>query len=358
MTSHSFDAALDFPAKELGTAGQASLVIQGRRLPAAIVPYRIPRKAGFYALVTPERPLEALWMDAFEVLSADGKPLGRCVVLYPSAPSPEDVKPARRKELLERLSLGERDMLLALAEVRGIGGLGADDISRFARLGPVQVETLARGLEEEGKVRILSFAPLFLVLQDSLDFLRRRIATYLGQYHKKHPGQQGVPADRIEKRFEVAPGILQLAIRSLVKEGRVSLEGGQASLVDFRAPLSPTDEKTVGEMEAMFLKGEFGQVSLDDIRKRLHLTPGKLQSLLAILMERKKIVEGRDGFIVHSRWLEDVVTRIRALRKRELTVADFKALTGLTRKYAIPLLELLDEMGVTRRKGAVRDILR
>jgi selenocysteine-specific elongation factor len=297
-------------------------------------------------------------MDDFEVLAEDGRPLGRGAVLFPAAPSPEEVKLARRKDLLERLSRGERDMLLVLAEVRGIGGLGADGISRFARLGPVRVETLARALEEEGKVRILSFAPLFLVLQDSLDFLRRRIATYLGQYHKKHPGQRGAPADRIEKRFDVAPGILHLAIRSLVKEGRVSLDGGLASLVDFRAPLSPADEKTVGEMEAMFLKGEFGQVSLDEIRKRLHLTPGKLQSLLAVLMEREKIVEGRDGFILHSRWLDDVVTMIRASGKRELTVADFKALTGLTRKYAIPLLELLDEMGVTRRKGAVRDILR
>jgi Elongation factor SelB, winged helix len=38
-------------------------------------------------------------------------------------------------------------------------------------------------------------------------------------------------------------------------------------------------------------------------------------------------------------------------------VAEFKALTSLSRKYAIPLLELLDQMGVTRRRGAVREIL-
>ena len=108
----------------------------------------------------------------------------------------------------------------------------------------------------------------------------------------------------------------------------------------------------------MFLKGEFGQATLDEVRKKLHLTPAKLRSLVSVLAERKKIVEGRDGFILHSRWLDDVVTKIRATGRRELTVADFKALTGLTRKYAIPLLELLDEMGVTRRKGAVRVILK
>ncbi|MGA2531958.1 MAG: SelB C-terminal domain-containing protein [Candidatus Aminicenantales bacterium] len=358
MTMNAFDAALDFPAKEMGGAGRVSLVFAGHTVPAAVVPYKIPRKAGFYALVTPERSVEVLWKDAFLVHSADGKPLGGGVALFPSAPSSDDVKPARRKDLLERLSLGERDMVLALAEVRGIGGLRAEDITRFSRLNPARAEAVARGLEEEGKVRIMSFAPLFLVLQDSLDFLRRRLAAYLSQYHKKHPGQRGAPAERIEKRFDVAPAILQLAVRTLVKEGRVSLDGGLAAIVDFRAPLSAADEKTVGEMETMFLKGEFGQATLDEVRKKFHLSPAKLRSLVAVLAERKKIVEGRDGFILHSRWLDDVVTKIRATGRRELTVADFKALTGLSRKYAIPLLELLDEMGVTRRKGAVRDILK
>ncbi|NTU51038.1 MAG: hypothetical protein HGA94_01180, partial [Candidatus Aminicenantes bacterium] len=55
--------------------------------------------------------------------------------------------------------------------------------------------------------------------------------------------------------------------------------------------------------------------------------------------------------------LDELVLKIRGSKKRELTVADFKAMTGLSRKYSIPLLELLDSMGVTRRKGSVRDIL-
>jgi len=61
--------------------------------------------------------------------------------------------------------------------------------------------------------------------------------------------------------------------------------------------------------------------------------------------------------ILHSKWLDEIISRIEKSKKRELTVADFKELTGLTRKYAIPLLELLDQMGVTRRKGRIREIL-
>jgi selenocysteine-specific elongation factor len=107
----------------------------------------------------------------------------------------------------------------------------------------------------------------------------------------------------------------------------------------------------------MVLSGELGTVTFEDLRATFKLTPAKLQALLEVLAERKKIVEGIDGFILHARWLDDIIRKVRASGKRELTVADFKAMTGLSRKYSIPLLELLDSMGVTRRKGSVRDIL-
>ena len=356
MTTTTFDASLDFAAGDLGPGDRAVIVLLGERIAAVIAGHRAPKGGAPRALVTVARPVDARWRDGFDVLSEEGRPIGRGIVLYPSPPP--DIKAPRRRELLDRLSGGEEEMILVLAELKGIHGLDAGDVVGFSRVDEVRVEELVRRLEAEAKVRILSFSPLSFVLQASLDFLRRRVAAYLAQYHKKHPAQQSVPFDRIEKRFGVAPNVLNLALRMLAKEGRVSLGSGTAELVGYRPPLSAEDEKNLARMEALFLEGEFGQVSLDDLRRRFHLSPVRLQRLLAVLMERRKIVEGRDGFILHSHWLDEVVDKLRTLGLRELTVADFKALTGLTRKYAIPLLELLDEMGVTRRKGAVRDILK
>jgi selenocysteine-specific elongation factor len=79
--------------------------------------------------------------------------------------------------------------------------------------------------------------------------------------------------------------------------------------------------------------------------------------MLSLLTERKKIVLSKDGFILHSRWLDEVIQQVRNSGKEELTVSEFKEMTGLTRKFAIPLLELLDQMGVTRRRGSTHEIL-
>jgi selenocysteine-specific elongation factor len=358
MKAPAFDAVLDFPLGKHGPDFRAEAVFLDGPVAARFTDYVVPgRRTVPFVRVLLAGPVDTKWKDPFEVRTAAGETLGRGTCLYPGAPSPDELKPARRKVLLARLALGEKEMLLALTELGGLKGLKGEELDFFCRLPKSRLESLARALEEEGRVRILAFAPLRLVSQDSLDFLRGRIVSFLTQFHKKHPTQRGVPLEKLEKRFDAPRAVLVLALRLLAKEGRAVEEAGVVRLPDFRIPLTPADEDTVAALERMVLSGELGSVSLEDIRAKLRLTPGKLQTLLAVLTERKKIVEGIDGFILHSRWLDEIVRKVRGSGKRELTIADFKAMTGLSRKYSIPLLELLDSMGVTRRKGSVRDIL-
>jgi selenocysteine-specific elongation factor len=353
-----FDAVLDFPLGKLGQDAPVEALFLDGGVPARFTEYPVPgRKDAPFVRVLVGGPVNVKWGDPFEVRTAAGDSLGRGTCLYPGSPSPDELKLTKRKALLTRLFLGEKDMILALAEAGGLKGLKGEDIADFCRLPRSRVEALAHLLEEEGKARILAFSPLFLVSQGTLDFLRGRVVSFLTQYHKKHPSQRGALLEKLEKRFDAPRTVLVLALRLLAKEGRIIEEGGIVRLPDFRIPLTAADEETLAALERMVLSGELGSVTLDDIRAQFKLTQGKLQMLLAVLAERKKIVEGLDGFILHSRWLDEIVCKIRGSGKRELTVADFKVMTGLSRKYSIPLLELLDSMGITRRKGSVRDIL-
>ena len=353
-----FDAVLDFPLEKLGQDVPAEVAFLDGVVAARFTEYPVPgRKSVPFVRALAVGPVEVKWGDPFEVRTAAGGVLGRGTCLYPGSPSPDELKLSKRKALLARLSLGERDMILALAEEGGLKGLKGEDIAGFCRLPRSRVEALAHLLEEEGKARILEFSPLFLVSQDTLDFLRGRVVSFLTQFHKKHSSQRGAPLEKLEKRFDAPRTVLVLALRLLAKEGRIIEEAGIVRLPDFRIPLTAADEETVAALERMVLSGELGSVTMDDIQSQFKLTQGKLHMLLAVLAERKKIVEGLDGFILHSSWLDEIVLKIRGSGKRELTVADFKVMTGLSRKYSIPLLELLDSMGITKRKGSVRDIL-
>jgi selenocysteine-specific elongation factor len=358
MKTSEFDAVLDFPFARGAGAHRALAVLLGASAPVRVTDYGFSgRREAPFVRVQASDPLDVRWGDPFELRTEGGEALGRGTCLFPGPPSAEEVKPARRKALLARLTLGEKEMVLALAEAGGLDGLHGERLAAFSRLSASRVEALAGALETEGRLRILAFAPLRAVSEDSLDFLRGRILSFLARYHKSHPSRRGAPIEKLEARFEAPRTVLVLALRLLAKEGRVVEEAGIVRLPDFRIPLTAAEEETLAALEQMVLSGALGSVSQDDIRAQFQLTPGKLQTLLSVLAERKKIVAGFDGFILHARWLDEVVGKIRGSGKKELTVADFKALTGLSRKYSIPLLELLDSMGVTRRKGSVRDIL-
>lgn len=358
MKAPAFDAVLDFALPPDRSELRAEAVFLGGGVAARFTDHAVAgRKSAPFVRVVASGPVDVKWGDPFEVRTESGGILGRGRCLYPGAPPADEFKASKRKALLARLELGEKDMVLALAELGGLKGLKGEDLAAFCRLPRSRVEALARTLEEEDAVRILQFAPLWLIAQGSLDFLRGRIVSFLTQYHKKHTGQRGAPLEKIASRFDAPRAVLVLALRLLAKEGRAVEESGIVRLPDFRIPLTASDEETLAALEDMVLKGQLGSVTLDDLRSRFGLMPGKLQTLLGVLAERKRIVEGIDGFILHSKWLDEIVRKIRESGRRELTVADFKAMTGLSRKYSIPLLELLDSMGVTRRKGSVRDIL-
>ena len=251
-----------------------------------------------------------------------------------------------------RKKLTDADILLGLVTDKALAGVHEKDILVHLPVNLEGAQALAQKLESEGKLRILSFSPLHVVSRAATDFLGDKVLAVVGDFNAKHPKDAGIPLARLENRFKAPDKVLLLTLKTLVHEGRLRAYGDAYALPGFVRALPPREEKVLAELEDLWLSGGFR-----DVRDARHLTPQKLQSLLGILIERKKVVESKEGFYVHQSWLDDVLAKIRATGRRELTVADFKALTGLSRKFAIPLLEMLDEMGITRRRGSSREIL-
>ncbi len=359
MKTSCFDAVVDFHPGERRI--EALIVYEKTAIPASIHFYKKIRRGepgNIFARIHIRDPLLVKWKDQFEVLESGGRRrLGRGQVLDPYS---EKMSPKKRKKrivFLEKLRGNKREMLLALVQEGGMAGIREREISHFSRLRGAELRQLCQELEEEGKLRILSFSPLFLLSRNSFDFLCERILSFLYRFHQKHSEERGASLERIRKRFKLDLKILSLALTRLSKEEKIKEIDGQYALFEFRRDLLPDEERILGKLEEMCFKGEFRSVSLEDLRQKFHLSSKKLNRMLSFLIERKKIVQGKDGFVIHSRWLEEVIAKVKNCGKRELSVADFKRMTGLSRKYAIPLLEFLDQMGITQRKGSSREIL-
>ena len=91
----------------------------------------------------------------------------------------------------------------------------------------------------------------------------------------------------------------------------------------------------------------------------LRVDKTRAQKLVTLLLRDKVLVKLSDELVFHRSAL-DALRRLMTSQKRkssQMDVAKFKELTGVSRKYAIPLLEYLDREHVTRRVGDAREIL-
>lgn len=252
---------------------------------------------------------------------------------------------------------GDMAKLDALVHGQGLRGLHEEEASVHLPLEPPDLLALAERLEEAGRLRILSFHPLHVIGNGAVEFLAGKILAYVEAFHAHHPKEAGLDRKRLAERFDIPSSVLKLTLKSMVHDKRLREDDGLFAAASFRPVLPPREEKMLEELEQACFGGDFRAVSLNDVRERFNLAPDRLESMLSRLVERRRIVQGKEGFYLHARWIEDLTARLRALPARIVTIAEFKALTGLSRKYAIPLLELLDEMGITRRKGSQREIL-
>ncbi|MFP4081233.1 MAG: SelB C-terminal domain-containing protein [Candidatus Aminicenantes bacterium] len=360
MTS-CFDAVVDFSPQQEKKSFQALMVVKNTRMPCSLSFYPQVQKGNqpdFFIRVHTRNLLNLKWDDRFEVRkSRKNESMGQGRVLNPDSGKVTPKKINKRIAYLQKLNGNEKEMLLALLQHTGTRGLKEREIAEFSPLSKQKALRLSQELEQEGRVRILSFSPLFLLSRESLDFLGEKILAGLSRFHEKHPGEEGMALERIKRGFRLDHKILSLAINRLLREDKIKKVHGRISLGGFRRDLFPEEEKILQKLEMMCYQGEFRSVSFDQLCQKFHLSPQRLDMLLSFLMERRKIVQGKNGFIIHSRWLDEIISRIRSTGKKEISVSDFKKMTGLSRKYAIPLLELLDQMGVTRRRGAGREIL-
>jgi selenocysteine-specific elongation factor len=363
MKFSNFEAVVDswpFPTKSVF---KGFMAIEGQETPVSVSRFKTekdetPQRQSFVRIHT-DQPLTLSWKNSFEILDRKkGKVLLKGEILLPcdGEIKPKAIK--KRQELLQGLSRDEKTMILAITRAHGVKGLTEKELAEFSALTKNKLFELSRQLEGEGKIRILSFSPLFLLSQDSFDFLTGRILAYLSEFHIKHPEDFGSSPEKIQKRFGLSRRVLTLALKHLGRTGQINESKKTVALRDFYPLPSPEEEKLLRDMEAMYLEGEFRSVSLGEMQKRFGLSKKKLDRLMSFLVERRKIVLGKDGFLLHSKWLDELIRELMSSGKTELSVSDFKQMTGLTRKYAIPLLELLDQKGVTRRKASTREIIR
>ncbi len=182
------------------------------------------------------------------------------------------------------------------------------------------------------------------------------LASAVREFHRTEPLTQGIGREDLRARgLPGAPVFLLdalLASRNDIEaESEIVRERGRA------VTLRDDEQQARAAIERAFERAGLAVPSLADALAQSGVAPAKARTLLAILLREKKLVRIGDDLVFHAAAIQKLRAMLADRRPARFRVPEFKEWTGISRKYAIPLLEYLDRERVTRRDGDERVIL-
>jgi selenocysteine-specific elongation factor len=183
-----------------------------------------------------------------------------------------------------------------------------------------------------------------------------RLQKVLGDFHRQHPLAPGMAKEELRSReFPGAPPFLLDALVS--RAAGVVVEGETLRLASHKIVLKQDEEQASASMEALFDKAGLTVPAVDEVIARSAIEPVRARTLLQLLLRQGKLVKIGDDLVFHRSALDNLRRRLAPYRGQRLSIPQFKDLAGVSRKYAIPLLEYLDREHITRRDGDQRLVL-
>ncbi len=200
-----------------------------------------------------------------------------------------------------------------------------------------------------------------LLLRSAVAALEQRVSAALEAYHRANPLRPAMPREELREGAMrgIAPETARFVVERLVASGIVRAERDTISLATHHVTLSPQDERLMESLEMAFRAEGLNPPTLEELVTQRGLDGQRATRVLHLLLASGKLVKIRDGRVFHAKAIETLIEKLRSLRheRRTIDIVSFKELTGTSRKNAIPLLEHLDAVKVTRRMGSDREIL-
>jgi len=190
----------------------------------------------------------------------------------------------------------------------------------------------------------------WLVASETLQILRRQTVDRIRAFHKNQPLQAGMSKASLGVPEHLLNELLRGAPELVTENDIVRLRGHRVVL-----KVDETEARTA--IENAFSAAGLTVPSLAEVLAQSGIEEKRARAVLQLLLREQQLINVSEGLVFHRSALCTLKEMLAARKGSRFTVAEFKDWTGISRKYAIPLLEYLDRKKITRREGDFRAVL-
>lgn len=189
--------------------------------------------------------------------------------------------------------------------------------------------------------------------------LKLFILTTVEEFHKSNPLVPGISRQELHDTVGSPGEVFSAVLDALTKQKKLEIAGEFVRLTGRGVVMKDEEAESKKTIEAAFSSTGLAVPALHQVLAGLKIDKLRAQKLVTLLLRDKILIKVSDELVFHRKALDQLRAQLATYKQKspKIDVGKFKELTGVSRKYAIPLLEYLDRERVTRRVGDYREIL-
>jgi selenocysteine-specific elongation factor len=313
---------------------------------------------GAFAQLRLDRPVIALPHDRFVIRGSSAiQTLGGGVVVDAHPPRHKRNSASEMKDLT-LLRDGTDEEVLRLHILRsGAGGIAFRDLLDRVTMPQEGIKRLLRKMAEKGDILFIDPDKLKVIDMRRFQELRDGALGQLRDFHQKFPMKSGLAKEELRTKLpeEMDVKLFQILLNGLIQSEEVVIEKDILKLKGHRVS-SGDDKGLIKRIEEAMLKGGLQPPSSKELSEEWSEDEETVRQILEHLSHEGGLVKVKAGMYFHRTHIDHLKERVVSFLKqnREINTSQFKEITGGSRKFAIPLIEYLDQVKVTLRLGEKR----
>ena len=206
------------------------------------------------------------------------------------------------------------------------------------------------------EIHVMESESGILYSEPGLENGKKDLKSYFDDTYEKNPFRSVLSSDGILNQLKWSEDWFEVVTKILLENGVISEEKGGFSLAGYKPEFSQKDLEELGKIESILTQSGFEPILLKEITEASGFKPKRVGDLIHLLFAQGKVENLGNNFWLNRSNFDNVIHDIHAFfkSKEQLAVVDFKEITGLSRKTAIPLLEYFDKKHFTIRHENVR----
>ena len=186
------------------------------------------------------------------------------------------------------------------------------------------------------------------------------IADRMEHFHNENPLVVGIAKEQLREQVGASVAVFEAVLGMLIRDKKIEVSGDIARLPGRGVVMKDEEAESKKNIESVFFAAGLNVPALHEVIAGLKIDKVRAQKIVTLLLRDKVLIKVSDELVFHHSALQELRRQIAEHKTKSsstINVGKFKELTGVTRKYAIPLLEYLDRERVTKRAGDAREIL-